>query len=173
MELQPGQKVLEIGPGATRIMRRTTHWKGATWHGIDPVWQNNPNRQAWKGTAAHIPFVDAFFDWVVAFDTMEHWEEFGETPVDGLKEIARVLKPCGELVVTVPIYLHGGFEFLSGDLQRIESYFLTDSWEPVWFEEWRRCPSPLLDWRGWDPAVSEVIPAGSSSWLLEIRTARR
>ena len=52
------------------------------------------------GTATSIPFPDASFDLVTAFDVLEHLDDDKE----GLAEIRRVLKPAGQLLMTVPAY---------------------------------------------------------------------
>ncbi len=56
--------------------------------GITPV--------LYEGT--HLPFADAFFDLVVSFAVLEHVHD----ERDALREISRVLKPGGELVLSVP-----------------------------------------------------------------------
>lgn len=178
-ELKPSQRVLEVGAGSTRIMRRVVHKHGGAWYGVDPVWKRGSRGpRTWKATVCHLPFLDRFFDWAVAFDTMEHWTEFGESPSDGLREIARVLRPAGRLVVTVPIHLHGDFEFISGDTDRILGYFDEELWESVRLEEWRKDPRPLPTWRGWEPILTKAVTSGStqrvpSTWTLEIEAMRR
>lgn len=51
--------------------------------------------------AEALPFPEAFFDTVVALDIIEH------TPDDAvtIKELNRVLKPGGELVISLPAYM--------------------------------------------------------------------
>lgn len=52
------------------------------------------------GSALTLPFADASFDLVSAFDVIEHVE-----PESGaLDEIHRVLRPCGVLLMSVPAY---------------------------------------------------------------------
>lgn len=52
------------------------------------------------GTATDIPFPDGSFDLVTAFDVLEHLDDDHE----GLREMRRVLKPNGHLLLTVPAY---------------------------------------------------------------------
>jgi len=58
-----------------------------------------------RGLADRLPFADATFDVVSAFDVLEHLHE----PEPALAEIARVLKPGGVLVGATPdpLYFHG------------------------------------------------------------------
>lgn len=52
------------------------------------------------GTATAIPFPDSSFDLVTSFDVLEHLDDDGA----GLREIRRVLRPAGHLMLTVPAY---------------------------------------------------------------------
>src|SRR5260370_41254151 len=52
------------------------------------------------GTAEAIPFADATFDLVTAFDVLEHLDD----DVRALREMARVARPGGLIAVTVPAY---------------------------------------------------------------------
>lgn len=52
------------------------------------------------GSAMHLPFADASFDVVAAFDVVEHCEP----EAAALAELARVLTPGGRLLVSVPAY---------------------------------------------------------------------
>jgi len=58
-------------------------------------------------SAMQLPFADAIFDVVAAFDVIEHCEP--ETTV--LSELARVLTPGGRLLVSVPAYQWAWSEF--------------------------------------------------------------
>ena len=73
-----------------------------------------------------LPFVDASFDLVTCTEVIEHLEHYRET----LREIYRVLKPAGILVVTTPNILNlksrirfliFGFYNLFGPLHTLES----------------------------------------------------
>src|SRR5260370_25872204 len=52
------------------------------------------------GTAEAIPFADATFDLVTAFDVLEHLDD----DVPALREMARVARPAGLIAVTWPAY---------------------------------------------------------------------
>jgi SAM-dependent methyltransferase len=53
-----------------------------------------------RSSAESLPFEDASFDLVMAFDVLEHIED----DQGALRELRRVVRPDGALVVTVPAY---------------------------------------------------------------------
>jgi SAM-dependent methyltransferase len=56
----------------------------------------------WAVADVHaLPHPNAAFDTVISCETIEHLAR----PVDALKEVARVLKPGGQLLITTPNYL--------------------------------------------------------------------
>lgn len=60
--------------------------------GLDPVWYR-------EGTSDRLPFPDANFDAVCLFDVLEHVDDAA-----ALRECRRVLRPGGQLFVSVPAY---------------------------------------------------------------------
>jgi len=48
--------------------------------------------------AEHLPFYDASFNWILAFDVLEHIPHFQQT----LRELARTLKPGGHALIQIP-----------------------------------------------------------------------
>jgi SAM-dependent methyltransferase len=53
-----------------------------------------------EGTLERVPFDDDSFDLCVALDVIEHLDD----DVEGLRELRRVARPTGRLLVTVPAY---------------------------------------------------------------------
>lgn len=107
LELQAGQRVLEIGPGnaafACEIVGAN---RDIYYHGLD--WSAEMVREAQRlnvegvrrgtmcfqqGDAAALPFPDSSFDRVLTVHTLYFWEQ----PREPLREIRRVLKPGGSL----------------------------------------------------------------------------
>lgn len=170
-------KVLEIGGGHWSPPRKALRKRSnCEYFGVDPRWADNPELGGYKGTAAHIPFEDNFFDRILAFETMEHWGENGEPPAVALKEVYRVLKPDCTACITVPIHLHGTKEFVDGDMETIKGYFDNPMWKNVRYEEWRKDYEPLppsQNWRGtlehFKKCSTQKIP---SSWTLRINAEK-
>lgn len=121
-----GKRVLEIGLGqgaeSEQIIRR-----GGRWSGID-LTSESTNRVATRlrlrklphdrietGSAVSLPFEDATFDIVFSHGVLHHIPEIDRAQ----REIARVLKPGGELIVM--LYARHSFEyyFQIGTLSRI------------------------------------------------------
>ena len=55
-----------------------------------------------RGTVSRLPFADESFDLVTSFDVLYHLEVSDD--VEALREVARVLRPRGTLLVRVPAY---------------------------------------------------------------------
>jgi SAM-dependent methyltransferase len=73
---------------------------------------------ATRADIAALPYRDTTFDLVCAFDIIEHVAEDRRA----LAEIARVLRPGGALVLSVPLYMHAWtfFDELVGHCRRYE-----------------------------------------------------
>jgi SAM-dependent methyltransferase len=69
--------------------------------GIDPNYESD---RVQRGSLVALPYADASFDRALCLDVLEHLS-FDEQP-RALSELARVLTPGGELLVTVPNLAH-------------------------------------------------------------------
>lgn len=183
--------ILEVGYGAwkgTRRFLRGKKIKVNRWHGLDPKAPDDPSRRLYKGTVSDIPTDDCTFDWVIAFSTMEHWCEFGDSLESGLQEIHRVLKPGGMLLLEAPMFVHGDERFHFGEVNVIKRIVMGLPWD-VQFEEWRKDHFPLEPVYGWDPKfqrakqvpeyeqralkMEQNFSVPPSSWHLEIFCSKR
>ena len=165
-------KVLEIGYGVYKGVRKALRNKGdATWMGVDARWEGGTAEGQLTGSAAHIGLCNDSVDWVLAFETIEHWEDFGESIEEGLKEISRVLKPGGKLLVSAPIYQHGSPDFILGRWRNVVDAFLP-FFSKVRFEHWRANYEPLQPLEEWmhfnRKAMLKAFGKVPSMWKLEI-----
>jgi SAM-dependent methyltransferase len=65
-------------------------------------------------SVSRLPFPDGHFDLVTAVETQYYWPK----PADDMREIRRVLKPGGHLVVILETYRGGRFGALKGTVMR-------------------------------------------------------
>ena len=112
----PGARVLDAGCGTGRHICEAFRRQGVTVTGIDLKWDDllrtrnflslmtKEKGGKWAVAQANItklPFADGFFDVVICSEVLEHVDN----DATAVSELRRVLKPAGDLVVTVPRYL--------------------------------------------------------------------
>lgn len=104
LDLAPGSCVLDVGGGvgafsaalAARLLRVTC--ADAAPENVEVVRRRYPTVEAVEADAADLPFADGSFDAAVCMEVLEHIEDDGRA----LREIRRVLRRDGRLIVTVP-----------------------------------------------------------------------
>lgn len=101
LEADPSKKYLDIGCGTGNYTIALAE-KGVTITGVEPsaVMREQANARQSNvsfvtGSSENIPFADQYFDGVSAILTIHHWSSLAK----GLKEIYRVLKTGGVLVI--------------------------------------------------------------------------
>jgi SAM-dependent methyltransferase len=170
--------ILEVGGGQWNAPRKTLRSDpNCKYFGVDPKWGDAPEIGGYKGSVCNMSFFENnFFDRVLAFETMEHWQDKEDPIKKGLSEIHRVLKPNGVVCLTVPIHLHGHEIFRQGNLEKIRAYFDDKMWKNVVFQEWRKDYDPLPPSQNWHGNLeyyakysTQKIP---SSWCLRINATK-
>jgi len=116
LALAPGMKLLDAGCGSGRHVCEAFRRAGVGVVGVDLKWDElcvtrgylslmaQENGGSWlvlKGDVTRLPFADGAFDVVICSEVLEHIPESRKAA----GEIVRILKPGGDLVVSVPRYL--------------------------------------------------------------------
>jgi SAM-dependent methyltransferase len=97
-------QVLDVGCGTGGTMDRLREWSCVTGLDLEPYalefCASRGHEDLILGSATEMPFESNHFDAAVALDVLEHIPDHAAAA----KDILRVLKPGGTLVVTVPAY---------------------------------------------------------------------
>ncbi len=118
LRLKPGDRVLDAGCGAGRHVCEAFRIKGVDVVGIDLNWEDLCKTATTlylmhmqdggqerclisRADVARLPFKDGAFDAVICSEVLEHIQDNRKA----VRELIRVLKPGGELVISVPRYL--------------------------------------------------------------------
>jgi SAM-dependent methyltransferase len=102
--LANGEKLLDVACGTGEWLKAVAGCGGAV-SGVDLSEKaiefcqtDNPSGDFYCQSADALPFDNGYFDWVSCLGSLEH---FPEKP-DSLAEMARVLRPGGQLLISVP-----------------------------------------------------------------------
>ena len=146
--------ILEVGCGVTSYLK--DNLKNSDWYGVD-VFEFNQKGEPTIATdiasVESLPYEDNKFDFVLANQSIEHWEEYRVPIVDAIDEIFRTVKVGGCVIINFPIQLHGKKEFVKADFDYINSLFSNYSRTLVRrtayynseeddYKGWRKCSIP-------------------------------
>lgn len=120
IDVEPDAVVVDVGCGTGAALRRLApRVPDGRLVGVDPVprmlaiarerARGDPNGhriEFVEAPAERLPFEDAMADVVLAFDSLDHWDDRAA----GLRELHRVLRPGGRLVIVKEGGLPGGRE---------------------------------------------------------------
>jgi SAM-dependent methyltransferase len=118
-EVMPGSKVIDIGAGTCLYRNLFSHCEYVShdFLGYDGYRDNNEGQYGQidiQSDITSIPVPDASFDIILCTEVLEHVPE----PILALKEMARIVKPGGRLLITAPLgsglhqlpyHYYGGF----------------------------------------------------------------
>lgn len=121
-DLQPadGKRILDLGSGSGRHVIHLAK-AGFTVHGLDNAQHGIDMTQQWLADekleaelhpgdmTERLPFDDDFFDAMISIQVIHHARL--ETIEATIAEVARVLKPNGAILITVPLTGHEGTNY--------------------------------------------------------------
>jgi ubiquinone/menaquinone biosynthesis C-methylase UbiE len=124
-QLPVGCKVLDVGAGSCPYRHLFDHCEYRTQDVAlldgEQLRHGGYGRIDYVGDATDIPAPDAEFDAVLCTEMLEHHPE----PIRVVKELARILKPSGVLVLTAPL----------GSGIHQEPYHFYGGYTPYWYEK--------------------------------------
>ena len=120
ISIKPNAYILDVGCGGGKavqeLARISSSWKvcGIDYSDqmvqlarrINKTFVENGHIEILHGSVSSLPFSDGMFDIVTAFEAYYFWPNL----IDDLKEIKRVLKPSGTLLIANEVYKHEKFE---------------------------------------------------------------
>jgi 2-polyprenyl-3-methyl-5-hydroxy-6-metoxy-1,4-benzoquinol methylase len=118
--LRPPVRILDIGPGGGFVSQALLEFGPVTACDVDDRCAAAVERRGGIpfifGRAEAVPFPDASFDLVTAFDVLEHVENDAGV----VREMVRLVEPGGAVAVAVPAYewMWGRQDEISGHLRR-------------------------------------------------------
>ena len=96
--------LLDVGCGTGGTLERLRPYGRVVGLDLEPLalafCRERGHHELVRGSATRLPFADDLFDVIIALDVLEHIPDHQTAA----REIARVLKPGGHLLVTVPAY---------------------------------------------------------------------
>jgi len=124
-EISPGMKILDVGCGGQPYRKYCGHlvYKMHDFGQLDPssqIIEGEYGQLDYVSDISHIPEKDCCFDVVLNTEVLEHVPD----PVGAVKEMARLLKPGGKLILTAPL----------GSFLHQKPYHFYGGFTPYWYE---------------------------------------
>jgi ubiquinone/menaquinone biosynthesis C-methylase UbiE len=154
MSVTPGSKVLDVGAGTCPYRPLFNHcdYKAQDFKKYDGVKLNNAHEYGqidYASDITNIPVGSGSFDVIVCTEVLEHVPE----PIKALKEISRILKVGGRLLLTAP---------LGSGLHQLP-YHYYGGFTPEWYKKY--CTQFELE-------IKEIVPNGGFFKHLAQESAR-
>jgi len=125
-KVPPGMKILDVGSGGQPYRKYCNHltYKAHDFCLLDPSSQIIEGKYGpvdYVSEISHIPEKDSSFDVILCTEVIEHVPY----PISALKEMSRLLKPSGKLILTAPL----------GSFLHQEPYHFYGGFTPYWYEK--------------------------------------
>jgi SAM-dependent methyltransferase len=186
-----GKKVLDLGCGTAGLSQLVTE-EGGTYYGLEYFEKTlelgasfikalSGKRQAFlvRASGVKLPFQASCFDYVIAFDVIEHLVGGDAWQVQFLKEIERVMKGEGILLLTTPNRLCP----LEGHTFMVGPQFLPAAWADR-YVRWIR-PRFFCDYKSYGEIhllspwrmksillESDLVPLHELPWCMDLKFYR-
>jgi SAM-dependent methyltransferase len=123
--LPAGARVLDLGAGSCPYRALFAHCRYETQDfarlGDDQLRHGGYGNIDYRCDIAHVPVADGTFDAILCTEVLEHVAE----PINAVKEMARILKPGGHLMLTAPL----------GSGIHQEPYHYYGGYTPYWYQD--------------------------------------
>ena len=125
--LAPGTKILDIGCGGQPYREYCGHlvYKAHDFGQLDAssqIIEGRYGRLDYVSDIAHVPESDGAFDAILCTEVLEHVSD----PVGAVKEMARLLRPGGKLILTAPL----------GAFLHQKPYHFYGGYTPFWYQKY-------------------------------------
>ncbi len=173
IDAKPGQVILDCGSGYGFVLRVLLELTTSDIVGLEYQQERvdetraflgeNPRLTLVQGDATALPFADAAFDHIVCSEVLEHIPE----DAAAMQELARVLKPGGTLVVTVPAAdFPAGWDPPNWVLRRIGHSLRGERpWSGIWYGHLRLYTRPSLTALAAGAGLDVQETRGLSHWV--------
>jgi SAM-dependent methyltransferase len=129
VEIKPQDSILDVGCGGGLTLNKLAHFAAqGRVYGVDYAQGSLAASRALNSeliaqgrvqvehaTVSKLPFPEGQFDLVTAIETQYYWPDL---PSD-MREILRVLKPGGKLIIILESYKDGRSEWIGGPMMRV------------------------------------------------------
>jgi SAM-dependent methyltransferase len=185
---QPHGAVLDLGSCSSRFpIALASRGIRTIAFDVNSYHHRHPNLVAIRGNAMRLPFIDRSLAGILAVSVIEHigLGHYGDPKMQAgdarvVREIARVLRPGGRALITVPFGLAMTDHFqrvysavrLKELLQPLEVIQIEHAWSRQGL--WTPCTegeAATVDWNGTSRAVALVVATASSSHIQRVSDA--
>ena len=188
MGVDPGSNVLDVACGDAKLSQFAGRYS-LRYHGIDISFEaasQVSDRSVLVGDSAALPFPDDYFRYVTCIGSLEHVLDIEQ----GVREMARVLKPDGKVCILVPnafsitwnmLHVWRTGDIFDEDGQPVQRFGTRAAWENLLTSNglnvvqvygYERCwPQTRAEWRLYIDEPKEIV-LGMAAPVIPVNLAR-